>query len=360
MVEKMRFAPRKIVSGVVMMLFVSSAHSQSSVTLYGIVDAGLLYTSKTLNSQNGQNAGKQFSLIDAGSTPSNFGLRGVEDIGGGVKAEFRLESGISVANGGYGISNGNLFGRQAWVGLQTDYGEVKAGLQYSPFFLALFRLDPRGTSTFASGAIIYVDSVAATGVFTSNAVSYTSPVMGGFQGSVLYALGGQAGDFAAGRQYSADLKYENGSLLVDAAFFNGNAGGSAQTPIPTTVEFFGRTLGASYKFSSLTVKASFSSYKVAGSFSNNVYGGGFDYYVLPSLNLNGGVWFTTDRNDTSNHSILGAIGTQYFLSKSTSLYGEVGVVNNHGKMNTGLSIDGALYGVAGTTVGTVVGIRHLF
>ena len=50
MVEKMRFAPRKIVAGVITMLFVSSAHSQSGVTLYGIVDAGLLYTSKTLNS----------------------------------------------------------------------------------------------------------------------------------------------------------------------------------------------------------------------------------------------------------------------------------------------------------------------
>ncbi|MGF7132677.1 putative porin [Paraburkholderia sp. EB58] len=361
MVEKRRFAPRKMLPGVITMLFVSSAHSQSGVTLYGIVDAGLLYTSKTLNSANGQNSGKQFSLIDSGFTPSNFGLKGVEDLGGGLKAEFRLESGISVANGGVGISNGNLFGRQAWVGIKSDnLGEVKAGLQFSPFFFALTRLDPRGTATFASGALPYVDAVSATGVFASNAVSYTSPVIGGFQGSVLYALGGEAGDFAAGRQYSADLKYDNGSLLVEAAFYNGNPGGNGQTPIPTTIEFFGRTLGVSYKFSSLTVKASFSSYKVAGSFSNDVYGGGFDYYVLPSLDVNSGVWFTTDRNNTSNHSILGAVGIEYFLSKRTSLYGQVGVVNNHGAMNTGLSIDGALFGVAGTTVGTVVGIRHLF
>jgi predicted porin len=360
MVEKRRFSRRKMVSGAVMMLFVSAAHAQSSVTLYGIVDAGLLYTSKTLNSENGQNAGKQFSLIDSGFSPSNFGLKGVEDLGGGLKAEFKLESGINVANGGVGISNGNFWGRQAWVGLQGGFGEVKAGLQYSPFFLALTRLDPRSTATFASSAIIYVDSVAATGVFSSNAVSYTTPVIAGFQSTVLYALGGEAGDFSAGRQYSADLKYQNGGLLIDAAFYNGNSGGTGQTPLPTTVEFFGRMLGVSYKLDSLTLKLSFTSYKVAGSFSNNVYGGGFDYYVLPTLDVNSGVWFTTDRNDTSNHSILGAVGTEYFLSKATSLYGQVGVVNNHGIMNTGLSINGALFGVAGTTVGAVVGVRHLF
>ncbi|QBR03527.1 porin [Paraburkholderia pallida] len=360
MVKTEWFAKRNIAVGVTMVLFAGVAHAQSNVTLYGLLDSGLLYTSKTLNSATGQNAGKQFSLIDSGSAPSQFGLQGTEDLGGGLKAEFKLESGISVANGGFGISNGNLFGRQAYVGLKSDLGEVKAGLQLSPFFLAAYRLDPRGMSTFGSSAIIYVDSVAATGVFNSNAVSYTSPVIYGFQGSVMYALGGEAGNFAAGRQYSADLHYDNGTLLIDAAFYNGNSGGTGQTPIPTTVDFFGRMLGASYKFGSLTVKASFASYKVSGSFSSNVYGGGADYYITPTIDVNGGVWYTTDRNDSSNHSVLGAVGGQYLLSRQTSVYAQVGIVNNHGKMDTGLSIDGALYGTTGTTVGTVVGIRHLF
>ncbi|PTB17096.1 porin [Trinickia symbiotica] len=336
------------------------AHAQSSVTLYGLVDAGLLYTSKTLNMETGGNAGKQFSLIDSGYSPSQFGLMGTEDLGGGVKAEFKLESGISVANGGVGISNGNFFGRQAWIALTSSAGEVKAGLQFSPFFLALYRLDPRDASLFGSSPIMYVGNVAATGISNSNALSYTSPVIGGFQGSVLYALGGEAGNFAAGRQYSADLKYDNGSLLVDAAFYNGNAGGTAQTPQPTTVEFFGRMLGISYKFGKVTAKASFASYKVAGSFSSNVYGGGLDYFVLPQLDLNGGVWFTSDRNNTSNHSVMGSLGAQYLLSKATAIYGQVGVVDNHGAMNTVLSISGATMGVQGTTVGAVVGVRHSF
>jgi predicted porin len=182
------------------LLFSGFAYAQSSVTLYGIVDSALLYTSKAANSSNGENAGKQFSLIDAGSIPSEFGMEGVEDLGGGLKAKFKIESGISMANGGAGISNGNFFGRQAWISLESTFGELKTGLQFSPFFLALYKLDPRGLSTFGSSSVIYADSVVATGVFESNAISYTSPVISGFQGSLLYALGGEAGNFSAGRK----------------------------------------------------------------------------------------------------------------------------------------------------------------
>jgi predicted porin len=57
---------------------------------------------------------------------------------------------------------------------------------------------------------------------------------------------------------------------------------------------------------------------------------------------------------------MGGIGTDYYLSRATTLYAQFGVVNNHGTMDTGLSIDGALYGVTGTTVGADIGIRHIF
>ena len=360
MEQKRWCTKRKIVAGIAMLIFASVGRAQSSVTLYGLLDAGLLYTSKTENSATGQNSGKQFSLIDAGSVPSEFGLAGVEDLGGGLKAKFKIESGISMSDGGVGISNGNFFGRQAWVSLENNLGELKTGLQFSPFFLALYKLDPRGLSTFGSSSNIYSDSVVATGVFDSNAVSYTSPVIAGFQGSVLYAPGGEAGDFSAGRNYSAYLTYFNGPLMIDAAFYDGNSGGTGQTPIPSTIEFFGRMLGASYKFGKLTVNASFTSYKIAGSFTNNVYGGGGSYNITPTFNVNGGVWYTIDRNNSSNHSILGAVGVQEYLSKSTSVYTQIGIVNNHGAMDTGLSINGATQEVAGTTVGAVVGIRHLF
>lgn len=265
-----------------------------------------------------------------------------------------------MGSGGYNNSNGNQFGRQAYVGLAGGFGEVKAGLQFSPFFLALYALDPRGLSQFGSSLPIYLDNVLGTGVFNANSVSYTSPVFGGFQGSVLMALGGEAGNFQAGRQYSASLKYDNGTVMVNAAFYDGNAGGTVNTVPPTTVEFEGRMLGASYKVGKLTAKASFVNYKVAGGFNNNVYGGGLDYLALSELDLNGGVWYVSDRNQTTNHSLMAALGAQYFLSRSTTLYGQVAVVNNHGAMDTGLSVNNALFGVTGTTTGVNLGLRHIF
>ncbi|WP_322060196.1 porin [Paraburkholderia sp. J63] len=337
------------------------SHAQSSVTLYGVVDGGLLYTSRTLNPATGGSAGHQFSFIDGGSAGSRFGLKGTEDLGGGIKAIFALESGIDLANGGFGNSNGNFFGRQAWVGLTGGFGTVQAGLQYSPFVLSIIDTDARNVSYFGSGGVIYVGSVLSTGLFNPNAVTYTSPVIAGLQGSVMWALGGEAGDFQAGRQYAARLKYTLGGLTVDAALYDGNAGGTAASiPVPSTVEFTGRTIGGAYEFGKLTLKASFVNYKVAGSFDNRVYSGGFSYLVTPGLNADAGVWYTSDGNDTANHSILAVVGTEYFLSKATDIYAQVGFVNNHGKMNTGLSLNGALYGPAGSTTGVNIGIRHSF
>lgn len=342
------------------MLMGGIAHAQSSVTLYGLVDGGLLYTSKTLNTTTGQNEGHQFAAIDSGSSPSQFGLTGTEDLGGGLKAVFKLESGINVMNGGFNDSNGNIFGRQAYIALASPYGQATIGLQFSPFFLALYDTDPRSMSQFGSGLIHYVDNLLVTGIFNSNAISYTSPDIYGFQGSALLALGGAAGNFQAGRQYSASLKYENGSLLINAAVYSGNGGGTVSTPIPSTVEFWGRTIGATYKFGIVTAKAQFVNYKVAQSFNSNIYSGGLDCYVTPQLDVNGGVYYTSDRNHTENHSIMGALGATYNVSKRTAFYTQVGVVNNHGTMDTGLSIDSALYGANGTTVGVDAGIRHIF
>lgn len=342
------------------MVLGSAAQAQNSVTLFGVLDGGLLYTNKTLDPATGGNAGKQFSVIDGGSYYSQFGIVGTEDLGGGYKTKFRLVSGLDIANGGLLHCNGNLFGCEAWVGIDGPPGEFKLGLQFSPFFLAVYDADPRSLSLFGSGAIPLVDNVLGTGIFNANAVSYTSPVVGGLQASALYAFGGEPGNFQAGRQYSVRLRYGIGGLTVNAAFYDGNSGGTAQTPVPTTVPYEGRMLGVGYQFGSLTVKGSFVNYKVAGSFNANVYGGGATWYVTPALDINGGVWVTSDRNRTTNHSVLGALGTDYLLSKRTTLYAQVGVVNNHGAMDTGLSMIGALYEVTGTSVGTVIGIRHTF
>ncbi|WP_322012758.1 porin [Paraburkholderia sp. J12] len=338
------------------------ASAQSSVTLYGIVDGSLMYTNHTLNPMTGQNAGHQFSFTDSGLTASNFGMRGTEDLGGGLRATFALESGFSVANGSLSNSNGNFFGREAWVGLDSAYGSVKAGMQFSPFFLSMFDLDPREMSNFASGLSSYIGNVFVTALFNGNSISYTSPEIAGIQAAGLLALGGTAGDFQAGRQYSASLRYHLGGLTVSGALYSGNPGGTAATtPVPSTLGFVGRTLGASYRFTNdLVISASYTLYKVAQSFDNSVYSGGFNYFVLPYLNVNAGVYYTRDGNEGANHSIMAASGVQFFLSKRTTLYGQVGYVNNHGRMDTGLSINNALYEVPGSTLGVSLGLRQMF
>lgn len=342
------------------LVFCSTAHAQSQVTLFGMADVAMLYTSRTLDSVHGTNMGKQFSMIDGGAYYSQFGLMGTEDLGGGIKANFRLQSAFSSPTGSLLHCNGNFFGCEAWVGLSGSSGEVKLGLQFSPFFYAVFETDPRSLSLFGSGSIPLVTNVLGTGIFNANSVSYTSPTIAGFTASGLYAFGGQPGDFLAGRQYSVRFRYQLENLTINAAMYSGNSGGTVDTPIPTTVEYEGRIIGAGYQFETLTLKASYVMYKVAGSFNNHVYGGGFSWMTTPFLELNGGAWFTSDRNHTANHSILAAVGANYLLSQSTALYVQVGMVNNHGAMNTGLSMVGALYEVPGTSIGAVAGLRKSF
>ena len=74
---------------------------------------------------------------------------------------------------------------------------------------------------------------------------------------------------------------------------------------------------------------------MSGGFDSRVYGAGASYLFTPAVEADAGAWLTSDGNDTGNRSVLTAIGLRYFLSKATTVYGQVGVVHNHGLMNTG-------------------------
>jgi predicted porin len=347
----------------------SAAWAQGSVTLYGTVDAGLVFTNKSFNETTGQSAGKQVELVNSGSQPSVFGLQGQEDLGGGLKANFKLESGISLANGGFDNTDGNFFGRQAWVGLSSNnLGEVRVGLQLSPFELALYDSDPRSFDQFASAINIYSNNTFS-GAFVSNAVSYTSPKIAGLTASVIYSLGGVPGNFAAGRQYSASLRYDYGGLMVNAAI--DDVSQSSDAVVNNTffdTPFEGRTVGVGYRFANVNVKASFTNYKaprqdIDGTTSggdNNVWNIGFDYHVSPTIDINPGIWIIRDPHDSGNHALMAALGATYSLSRTTSLYAEVGIANNHGKEVIGLERDGAQEGVEGNTLGATIGITHRF
>jgi predicted porin len=210
--------------------FAGAAHAQSSVTLYGIVDTGILIN----NNVKGLH---EYALSQA--TSSRWGLKGTEDLGGGLSAIFDLENGYTTGTGA--LSQGGLeFGRKAFVGLSSkQFGTLTAGRQYS--------VSNDYTANFASGAdwaasgLGYgtrasdVDNVDTSNRI-QNSLKYESPNYNGLQVGLLYSLGGVAGNFSQNSIWDASIAYSNGPISLGAGYtfvkdpyysFFGNQGNSS-------------------------------------------------------------------------------------------------------------------------------------
>lgn len=189
----------------------SGAAAQSSVTLYGVVDNAFTYVSNQRGHAN-------FYMSQGNLQASKFGLLGSEDIGGGTKAIFRLESGFNSLTGAQS-SAGFLFNRQAYVGLSNDrYGTFTLGRQYTPYFQMVGALGPTGVLTGATGAHPGdVDALDTTLRF-NNSVTYLSPNIAGLQFSAQYGLGGVPGSVANGSNFSAAFRYDYQPFAVAAGY----------------------------------------------------------------------------------------------------------------------------------------------
>jgi predicted porin len=206
---------KKTTLALMMLPFVASAaHAQSSVTLYGFVDEGLVY----VNNQSGHS---NLETITGQTSGSRWGLRGAEDLGGGLKAVFTLENGFDTSNGKL-LQGNREFGRQAFVGLSSDrWGTVTLGRQYDPMTELIG--DIAATSMWAWLGTHPGDFDNLNSTFrVNNAVKYQSPKFYGLQASGMFAPGGVAGDFASGRVYTLGLKYVNGPLTAALAYDNIN------------------------------------------------------------------------------------------------------------------------------------------
>ncbi|QGZ66233.1 porin [Paraburkholderia acidisoli] len=205
-------------------LFSCAAHAQSSVTLYGIVDAGLYYTS---------NAGGH-SAWQAGSgdvTGSHWGVSGREDLGGGTQAIFQLENGFSVMNGSL-RQGGRLFGFQAYAGLaNARYGALTLGRQYDSVVDYLAPLSFTGHHPGGNNLSAHpFDNDNLNNSFrVNNAVKYASAPIAGLRFGALYGFSNEAGGFDDNRVYSAGAAYDMGPLSLAAAYLQANNGGSANT-----------------------------------------------------------------------------------------------------------------------------------
>src|SRR6267154_4270358 len=136
------------ITAVVAGMFSTAAFAQSSVTLYGIMDTGIEYVSHA--NAAGDHVVRMPGIT--GEIPSRWGLRGAEDLGGGYKAVFALESGFNTRGGDSG-QGGRLFGRQAWVGIASPYGQLSLGRQYTMTYWAMADSDILGPDIYGSGSL---------------------------------------------------------------------------------------------------------------------------------------------------------------------------------------------------------------
>jgi GBP family porin len=201
----------------------SAAHAQSAVTLYGIIDAGLAYTN---NVSKGGVGGPLIQATSGNINGSRWGLRGAEDLGGGLKAIFVLENGFSIQSGKL-AQDGREFGRQAFVGLSsTQAGTITLGRQYDS--LVDFVAPLSGTAgTFGDTGFAHPfdnDNLNHS-VRMSNAVKYTSNNYSGFKFGTLYAFSNST-NFAMNRAYSFGASYNMGPFSAAAGYLQTNGSNS--------------------------------------------------------------------------------------------------------------------------------------
>ncbi|MFM0616304.1 porin [Paraburkholderia nemoris] len=363
-------------------------YAQSSVTLYGLIDAGFGYTTT--------NQGNRYSMMNGNLNGDRWGLKGREDLGGGLAAIFQLENGFDVGSGKFN-QGGREFGRGAWVGLTSNsLGTVKFGRQYDPLVDQVQGLTSEavlGSPFTTPGDVDNNDNSARV----SNAIKYVSPTFGGFQFEGMYALDGIAGQPGQGSTYSAAASYTAGALSIAGGYLH--AANASVTPgtlrttwASTTDSLFDGVVSNGYQTASafgiahvaaryithgFTLGAAYS-YSQFKSDAQSIFTGEERYtsgkaYVLYQFNpaLMGGIGYiyTHASGDTSASYNQVSIGGTYFLSKRTDFYTVAAYQRAAG---TQRSTTGALgdavasigsYGVTGngnSQTMVIVGMRHRF
>ncbi len=339
-----------------------SDSSTSQVTLYGVVDA---------NVQVLDGAATTTRVQSGGLNGSRFGLRGSEDLGGGLRAFFTLESGINLDNGTNGQNA--FWGRQAFVGLATPYGKVSLGRQYGSLYnlssdFSQFSNNGFGASTALIGGFNGYEPVrGGDGSATSNggptrinnSIKFESQNYSGFSAGALWGMGEVAGDTKGNRVADIYGRYTQGGFDAQISFVDDKA---------NTIGLKTRTVAgaASYAFGPYKVNGGVIS--VDDRSATNADGDG--YWLGASYSL-GQHTFKTQYVESKNKYVLNegksqafGVGYQYDLSKRTALYSSLTRFNNDG----GSYVPRAAAAIpAGLTNGSdrdltefVAGIRHSF
>ncbi|MCP2091946.1 UNVERIFIED_ORG: putative porin [Paraburkholderia sediminicola] len=190
----------------------AGARAQSSVTLYGLVDEGVGYTSNAAG-------GRMWAMYSGTEQAPRWGLRGNEDLGGGLRALFVLENGFDTSTGKLG-QGGLEFGRQAYVGLGNSFGTVTLGRQYDSVvdYVGVLEAGDQWAGYIGAhpGDLDNFNNLNRV----NSAVKFTSAKFGGFTFGGLYSLGGVAGNFTQNQIWSAGASYSVGALSLGAGYLN--------------------------------------------------------------------------------------------------------------------------------------------
>ena len=326
------------------------ACAQSSVTLFGVVDEAARYT------KNGDN--KLKSLVSGGLNTSRVGLRGVEDLGSGLKAGFWIESGF---NGDSGSSSdaSRFWNRRSTVSLIGSFGEVRLGRDFTPTYTGYTDYDPFGDNGVAASGKFdsSLGTTRDTGTRADNQIMYLLPSnIGGVYGRAAVA----AGEGVAGKKYyGGRIGYGAGPVDVSVSY-----GQTTVAPLLGEDKFKVADAGASYDFGVVKLMGYYTQNKFANQklaqYSLGVtapIGLGIVKASYTHANASGtnAANVNVDANDANQF----AVGYVYNLSKRTAFYGTAAYVKNKG--NATFNVNSALALAAGQkSTGAEVGIRHSF
>ena len=330
------------------------ANAQSTVTVFGIVDAAVR------NVKNGDNSVK--SLASGGFNSSRLGFNGVEELGAGLRANFWLEHGFNVDTGS--VSDAARFwNRRATVGLSGGFGEVRLGRDFTPTYTTFSNFDPFGDNGVAAGGKFFntLGTNVDTNTRSDNLVSYFLPAdIGGVYGQASVA----AGEGTNGKKYiGARVGYRAGA--VNAAVAYGQTEVSWVTPGVDKYKVL--AAGASYDFGVVKLSGYFDQKKYA-SLNVRTANLGVQVPIGPgylragytrvdaSGNLRGAA--SISPNDASQL----AVGYVYNLSKRTALYGTAARVDNKARATYVTNAVPALPNpnTGRDSTGIEFGIRHSF
>jgi predicted porin len=349
-----------------------------------LIDTGIVYT----NNQGGSSAWQEQSSLLSNEV---WGLKGSEDLGGGLHAIFRLENGFNIQNGKTTYA-GTMFGRQAFVGVQSDqFGTVTLGRQYDPVvdMLGPIALANNGDGNNLAAHPFDNDNVDDS-FYIDNSVKYVSPMYQGFQAEGLYGFSNAAGGFANNRTYSFGVTYSIGPVNLAAAYLQLNNGGLTNGGAVTNNDFVNfpavrqRVMGAGGNYTIgpavIGVLWTHTLFDNTQPGANSVITQAFDslhfdnyevnvhYTLTPAISLAGAYTFTqgafngsSGSGDPKWHQV--TLMADYSFSKRTDVYVE-GVYQHaygaNGSAFGGAFINGLAQSSTGNQVAATVGMRTRF